>query len=383
MIQKYVDDINKESENNEVKIFIEGEYFQLKEVNFPLFKIQDDFSNFIKNQLFSSILFIRSKKESEKSISFFNELYLKTELVIKDLTGKLSGIKRVIVIGSRATGLAEPDSLLDLYVEIGDSYFKNEWDESELCNQLKEVEVELKKLNHGQHLVFKNIKINGSTIEAIHWLTQMKCKIFCGNGLVVEKSKLIGLYVNSDDRVKRLILIIKEWAKYTHLPEDISNYSLTWIVLYYLIKVSLLKPVSALKNNVAKQKKSVSGWECGFDSDATVNLLQPNPKLKTNDELIRGFFEFYGNDDNILSVHCPLTGESFTKLQFKKLNLPCAQYENYIQFCTSSSSNHCFKLTKGFCLQDPIELNSNLTVYLAGKSYSKFKWFCKRMQQIL
>ncbi|XP_075233989.1 terminal uridylyltransferase Tailor-like isoform X4 [Lycorma delicatula] len=293
------DDINKESENNEVKIFIEGEYFQLKEVNFR------------------------------------------------------------------------------------DSYFKNEWDESELCNQLKEVEVELKKLNHGQHLVFKNIKINGSTIEAIHWLTQMKCKIFCGNGLVVEKSKLIGLYVNSDDRVKRLILIIKEWAKYTHLPEDISNYSLTWIVLYYLIKVSLLKPVSALKNNVAKQKKSVSGWECGFDSDATVNLLQPNPKLKTNDELIRGFFEFYGNDDNILSVHCPLTGESFTKLQFKKLNLPCAQYENYIQFCTSSSSNHCFKLTKGFCLQDPIELNSNLTVYLAGKSYSKFKWFCKRMQQIL
>lgn len=66
------------------------------------------------------------------------------------------------------------------------------------------------------------------------------------------------LFVNSDERIKQLILIIKEWANYCNIPELDPSYSLIWIVLYYLINTLFIKPVISLRN-ISRSDKKISG----------------------------------------------------------------------------------------------------------------------------
>ncbi|XP_075233984.1 uncharacterized protein LOC142331777 isoform X2 [Lycorma delicatula] len=287
-------------EDETKSIYIKGESFYLKEPVVSSFKVQDKdiIQLFVKNrENFFRELFVKAEKESNNSITVFDESFLKTELVKDDLLKHIRNLKQVICIGSRAVGLAQSNSSLDLYIEIGDCYFKNVFDNKEMSRQLSRIAAELKS-SRGNNVIFCDVKVYDSNIEAVHCLTEMKLKIFIGNGLIVEKNNLIRLIVNSDVRVKQLILIIKEWTKYI-CPLSTSSYTLTWIVLYYLIKVSVVKPVHVLKS-VIREKKLISGWECGFDG----NLIKPNSNLMTLDELLKGFFEFYGDENSTIVVFC-------------------------------------------------------------------------------
>lgn len=93
--------------------------------------------------------------------------------------------------------------------------------------------------------------------------------------------------------------------------------------------------------------------------------------------LLHKFFKFY-SDKNITNyILSPYMGKQYTKKDFdkdSKEDLP-----SYVEFC-KKNPNKKFNITKGICLQDPIQLNKNLTESLPTH---KFKPLCKEMVNIL
>lgn len=118
-----------------------------------------------------------------------------------------------------------------------------------------------------------------------------------------------------------------------------------------------------------------AGWDVSFSKDlSSSDLLKCDCKL-TIDELVKGFFSFYGFTINIASVHCPLIGDMIAKSNF--LNS-----EFYNKISTDSYGNP-FNVTTALCLQDPLECNKNLTENLIQIDGHKFKWMCRNMVDIL
>ncbi|XP_075233912.1 uncharacterized protein LOC142331740 isoform X2 [Lycorma delicatula] len=261
----------------------------------------------------------------------------------------------------------------ELYPIRKKNKFRN-YSENE-CGVIPEIQDIVSLLSEFQFL--RHVEACDDYIIAEHDSTNLKCKIFYKNDLVIENTDLISLYVNTDDRVKTLILFVKEWAYYINLPDYVSNYAITWMVLYYLMQVPLVKPVSVLMDSYTGEKKQIADWNVSFAKDPSlVDLLITDCSL-TIDELAKGFFSFYGHSQftselfDSKYVHCTLTGETITKSAFLESG-----------FC-NARHHEPFNITDGFNLQDPLEGNKNLTENLKGHNGSLFGDLCKSMLKIL
>ncbi|RZF34322.1 hypothetical protein LSTR_LSTR016108 [Laodelphax striatellus] len=114
------------------------------------------------------------------------------------------------------------------------------------------------------------------------------------------------------------------------------------------------------------------GWDCRYSSTF-------NPKMRELPDvydLVKIFFEFYSDLRNFdRKVLAPLTAEKFDHQRIRQKKLPPA----YGRYChlISTKTVRFFKLTNGLCLQDPLQLNYNLTNSLQGNNLNKFVAYCK------
>jgi len=241
-------------------------------------------------------------------------------------------------------------------------------------------------INHAKRLlqrrrnVFTSIfaipKAKTPIVKFSHIRTGIICDLSLKNALGVNNSALIRFYLSMDPRLQPFLLVIKYWAKKNDLTGHgkISNYALVMIALFYIQQLEdpIIPPVTTLQEGV-NNKVIVAGWDCSintsFSSHTSNTMSVP--------ELLCGFFKFYSHFDYGMKVICPLTGTSVPKLMFQTPEeLPEAMHR-YKEYVSSSDSGILgLKVDCDMCVQDPFELQHNVTAGMSSKALDNFKKYC-------
>ncbi|XP_020277633.1 uncharacterized protein LOC109851711 [Pseudomyrmex gracilis] len=271
---------------------------------------------------------------------------------------------RAYPFGSRISDLALPGSDIDIFLDCDHMYEGRNLSHRDPKNLILEIASLLS--SNSQVWKVQNIVLNTKIpIAKVYNIPlRLMCDISVTNGLAVENTKLIGFFNQAFPCGRKMILFLKQWLGYSNLSGSykITNYALTWCVIFYLQKLLVFPSISGLINLSNKSWK-IDGWEVGV----SYNFHVRTPNF-TFEELLMGFFIFYA-EFNYEYIICPLLGKPLKQNEFdlKKLAPHCSE-----QFPITSLS-----------IQDPFELSRNLTKGISKTELKRFQEYCYYSAQII
>ncbi|KAK0076471.1 hypothetical protein PV326_010758, partial [Microctonus aethiopoides] len=292
---------------------------------------------------------------------------VKEEMLLDDLE-KLAKEEfpraKVYPFGSRISGLRSKNSDLDVFIDCNKMYYKGDSCPQKVKEYLQIIE---RSLNNQPDIwkIHKTIteKVRIPIIRIHHKPTDIECDISVKNGLSVENTKLIKNYITMFPLCRNLIIFMKKWITDCNLggSDGINNYTIAWMIIYYLQCRNILPSVAELIRLNGKSKV-IATWETGVIEHFNVQCPQENFI-----QLLKGAFIFYSEFDYKCEVICPLIGKTVNKQSFcmnpRILPRVMAPYKRYLELDDSKS----FCSSSPMCIQDPFELCHNLT-----KSVKKF-----------
>lgn len=273
--------------------------------------------------------------------------------------------------GSTLSGLGFKDSDLDIYMNIGEPVQQETEGIIRLPQYgwtMNKILKEAKNLMYSNVYVFSNIiaisKAKIPIIKFYHIPTNIFCDISFKNSLGIHKSYLIQYCLSLDTRLKPLMMLIKYWAKHFNFSTRgrMSNYGLALLVIFYLQQpsVNIVPPLIEFKN--ACKPETINGWDVNFCK----NDVQPSvANTSTIPQLLRGFFSFYASFDFKSHVICPVDGKAHAKSEFDDIDSLPACMDRYKEFIKEDETLNRFNTNRPVCLQDPVELNNNITAPLS------------------
>ncbi|KOC62847.1 Speckle targeted PIP5K1A-regulated poly(A) polymerase [Habropoda laboriosa] len=134
--------------------------------------------------------------------------------------------------------------------------------------------------------------------------------------------------------------------------------------------VNIIPPMMILRNSCPPL--IINGWQVNFDENT---VLPPITNQNSIAQLLHGFFLFYASFQFKSQVICPIDGMTHTELEFKEVyNLPSCMdtYKTYVKEDGSLKLN----VNKLMCVQDPIELNHNVTACTQYSTLNSFVSYC-------
>ncbi|KAL1509669.1 hypothetical protein ABEB36_004375 [Hypothenemus hampei] len=340
-------------------------------------KLPDDIKNLLKS------------KESVEEIAEI--LNIQAEFVVKDsqteqCCAELESVLdeyfkdcEVYPFGSRISGLGNINSDLDIFVDIGGSFYgENNQDPGDQVTIIRKVQRVLQKHENYNSLI-PIISARTPILKLYHAPSKLKYDLSFKHGLSVKNTEFIRLCVQLQPMCQKLILIIKKWAKSIGF-DNISNYALSIMCIFYMqINEYLLsvKQIRELNNN--KQAKSIAGWQC---IDYVVTLDEMKTYVKTYDdsisELLINFFKYYTKFNFSQHVISPLLGNTIMRIWFSEgetYNLP-PEMSPYLDQL-NNDDKEVFRIDSHMCIQDPFDLSHNLTKAVKQDTVSRFQSFCK------
>ncbi|KAH8702411.1 hypothetical protein BGW36DRAFT_289483 [Talaromyces proteolyticus] len=195
---------------------------------------------------------------------------------------------KVHVFGSSGNKLCSSDSDVDICITTS---FK------ELENVCLLAEV---LANHGMERV---VCVSHAKVPIVKiWDPQLKmaCDMNVNNTLALENTRMIRTYVDVDERVRPLAMIVKHWTKRRVLNDaalggTLSSY--TWICLIINFLQTRDPPLlPSLQNRPHKTKKVIDGVEVSFDDDLDSLQGFGNENKQTLGQLLFQFFRYYGHE---------------------------------------------------------------------------------------
>ncbi|XP_069686366.1 uncharacterized protein [Periplaneta americana] len=286
---------------------------------------------------------------------------------------------KALPFGSRVSGLAFPDSDMDIFLDTGGMYDGRQRQEAVVQELIVQViENALKDLPDCENIEAVP-KARTPIVRFYHKPSRMQCDLAFRHGLGCENTKLIRFYLSLDPRVKSLIIFLKQWANVHGLigPCNITNYALTWLVIFYLQQASGfgLPPVEYLMKLHNGTMKTIAGWDRSFCTNKS--LLPPIRSQQTVFQLLRGFFRHYQDFDFSKNVVCPLIGIPISKSFFVGdiHSLPRSM-DSYVYRVSRNKHAERFRTQCSMCVQDPFDLSHNLTKGTPSAILKKFKILC-------
>lgn len=212
-------------------------------------------------------------------------------------------------------------------------------------------------------------------IKFRHAPTNIFCDISFKNSLGVCNSQLIKHYLSLDVRLKPLVIIIKFWAQLSGIAGTgkISNYALTMLIIFFLQQPerAIVPTVLDLQTNCTPE--FVQGWQVNYDKNMR---FQNSKNESTIPQLLYEFFDFYGAFEFTSKVICPLDGRAHPKTVFSNAEeLPDTMFR-YSLYMYNTQNPVLLSTDKPMCIQDPIELNHNLTLGIIPRAVEYFQQHC-------
>ncbi|XP_061181698.1 poly(A) RNA polymerase, mitochondrial-like [Saccostrea echinata] len=147
--------------------------------------------------------------------------------------------------------------------------------------------------------------------------SQIKCDLSINNKLALQNTRLLQTFSLYDARIKPLVYTIRYWAKVKDIAGNpkasnrLSSYALTMLVIYYLMNTTppVLPPVEELARMCGRERTIIDQWDCSFVS---AQFMPPTTNIQTIEELLHGFFQYFGNFDFLSNPMSVRTGKPMT-----------------------------------------------------------------------
>ncbi|KAI8513629.1 Speckle targeted PIP5K1A-regulated poly(A) polymerase [Branchiostoma belcheri] len=220
-------------------------------------------------------------------------------------------------------------------------------------------------------------------VKFVHKDTGLRCDISINNRLALHNTELLHLYRTVYPGLTPLVCVVREWARLGGIAGNstgggprLTNYALTWMVVYYLQTEAVLPSVQQLRDVCdPTEVLLVDGWDCSFTRQ--IDKFPTKGKTPSSVELLKGFFHFFSKFDFETSVVSPLTGQhlSITQVSTNQIISTAGVQSQALQAANQAStsqhasedvtanegSDSCQQFKIGpINVQDPFELNHNV-----------------------
>lgn len=214
-------------------------------------------------------------------------------------------------------------------------------------------------------------------IKFTHASYKYECDLAFANEIGVRNTLLVRFYLGLIETLKPLVLFLKYLLGLydLHGTQKITTYILFWLVVYYMQQQDILPPVRTVRELVS-ESYIVNGW------DSRV----PDPfKKPVNDSLplfshLKAFLKFYSEINFLNFVVSPYLACPLSVNDFESMRIPFdrfAEYLNKVQNVEDTTFNFSF-----INLQDPTELNVNITRQVELSALNMFRSFCYHMRNL-
>ncbi|XP_057651004.1 uncharacterized protein LOC130890744 [Diorhabda carinulata] len=280
--------------------------------------------------------------------------------------------------GSRVSGLGNENSDLDLFIDTGNMYFGDKYQDSlSQCEIVKKVH---KILNSRRDLFSKIHQVPTARTPIVklqHIETGLDCDLSFRHGLSVENTKFLRLCLDIQPITQAFILILKKWSSLNNLDEYITTYALAMLAIFYLQVNDYLLSVKELKRLNPNPAPIISGWET-IKYTIPLNVLKNHVKQYEHSlsRLLKDFFSYYATFDYQRHTVCPMMGHVINKSLFEEPKQLPPEMSAYVKQLKSKQPEQ-FRFMSPFCIQDPFDLSHNLTKACQSVTVGAFRKLCE------
>lgn len=310
---------------------------------------------------------------------------------------------QVYVFGSVLTGLNDPTSDVDLYVDLfGDdgvfleTHQRKDFVSRKLQGDLESI-MRFAKCPHTGRNFAQLVQPLGSRVRFVrfqHCVSKAKCDISFWNRISVQNSKLIKFYMSYDPRIELLLVFLRYLSKLHGISGElkIKQYALSLLVVVFLTKNKFVPSVHFLQNiagqerlkqGITQNPDEFSGDDASFCESREIvdRYFTPVPICPDSSDppgrefldLVAQFCEMYAFMDFSDVVVCPLVGDTLKKEDFRSMkpeNIPDSMKPKLEKFKK-------FEHDRPLCIQDPFTLSFNVGGVAGGDDVKKFVSVCK------
>ncbi|KAJ8670269.1 hypothetical protein QAD02_001528 [Eretmocerus hayati] len=295
---------------------------------------------------------------------------------------------RTYRFGSTVTGLGFKNCDLDIYFDTGFPVCQDKNHAGPNVLLAANVFAGIKRILFAKSALFSKVvpipKAKTPIIKFIFIPTKISCDISFKNSLAVHNSQLVKFILSIDPRLRPTMMVLKYWVSNYELKisDRMSKYALTMLFIFYLQQpsVKLVPPILDLKKEC--RPRVIEGWQVNFNCNFKNQQVDGEKNNISIPDLLIGFFDFYTTYDFKENVICPLDGNSHKRTLFENAEELPECMDRYRKYLETKENPVTFVTNKPVCVQDPIELNHNLTANVSAKYLECFRSYCSASKEV-
>ena len=274
---------------------------------------------------------------------------------------------KLIPFGSLTTGVIAKSSDVDISFQLPN--FNSSADSYVLQ--------ETKKLFLNQPALYSNVRGLILPVFAFasffHIPSQQEVDLVFKNGeAVVHKSMLVKYYFNLDERYQPMARFLKLWFTIHglagHGRDDLKNYGLYLMIIFYLQQKNMVPPAYVLQRHAITHV--INNWDMGFNE-----LPYKSTNTDSLYQLLGGFFKYYSEFNYEECIIAPFTGRPVPRSALIDIdNFPkeYTLYKNTLETTIQLAIKNRFKMSS-VCIQDSLEHDVNVGDRLPKDFATKLK----------
>ncbi|ALC46656.1 CG1091 [Drosophila busckii] len=287
---------------------------------------------------------------------------------------------RVYKFGSRITGIGNCSSDLDVFIDIGNSFHTFEHRASkETLTKLRALRA-LFCASREWRIINVIEQARVPIIKTLHLSSGIECDI-CFNSLGFCNTNLLKYIFETQPIAQFMCIYLKTWLERCRLAEQLTTYSIALMVIYFLQTKNLLPSVLELQEEpLMTQKVFVGPWISNFAHKSLADLKLDTIEVTISciKEFVKEFFKFYATFKYESFLVCPYFGKEKISISTMEAALP-PRYREY----ASQHPESALQLRKPMVVQDPIQLNHNVTKAVSKYGLQTFVEYCQQSVTIL
>ncbi|KAH8311169.1 hypothetical protein KR044_004671, partial [Drosophila immigrans] len=287
---------------------------------------------------------------------------------------------RIYKFGSRITGIGSCSSDLDVFVDIGNNFHVFEHRASKATLVKLRVMRELLVASNKWRIINVIEQARVPIIKTCHLSSGIECDL-CLNSLGFCNTNLLKYLFEVQPLVQYMCIYVKTWLERCKLSEQITTYSMALMVAYFLQLNQLLPSIVTLQNDDANTAKQYVGpWVANFAQKKLYDLKiqQVEVTVPMIKEYMREFFKFYSTFNYERFAVCPYLGTSDIAIAKLEKRMP----QKYLDYAKKNPET-TLQIRKPMVVQDPIQLNHNVTKAVTKITLQTFINFCTQTATLL